>query len=94
MAINKSEFITYYAEKNEITKKQAMEEVERFVDTFKYATIEKDGVNILGFMKTEIAHRDARDGVNPLTGKPITIAAKDFVKVKLSKNFKNMEIGE
>ena len=87
--LNISEFINKYAEINEITKKQSKEEIERFVSTFKALTFE-GGIDIRGFIKSEVVNVPAKKGRNPKTGKIIDIAPKKVVKIKVSSKFKNM----
>ena len=87
--LNISEFINKYAEINEITKKQSKEEIERFVSTFKMLTFE-GGIDIRGFIKSEVVNVPAKKGRNPKTGKVIDIAPKKVVKIKVSSKFKNL----
>ena len=88
--LNISEFINKYAEINEITKKQSKEEIERFVSTFKTLTFE-GGVDLRGFMKSEVVDVPAKKCRNPKTGAEISVPAKKIVKIKISSKFKNME---
>lgn len=88
---NKSEFITYYAETNQISKRQATEEIERFSETFKSCTIVNGGINLMGFMKSEVVDVTEKECRNPKTGEKFISPAHKVVKVKLSKSFKNME---
>ena len=87
--LNISEFINKYAEINEITKKQSKEEIERFVSTFKTLTFD-GGVDLRGFMKSEVVDVPAKKGRNPKTGKVIDIAPKKVVKINISSKFKNL----
>ena len=87
--LNISEFINKYAEINEITKKQSKEEIERFVSTFKALTVE-GGIDIRGFIKSEVVNVPAKKGRNPKTGAAIDIAPKKVVKIKISSKFKNL----
>ena len=88
--INTNEFINKYAEINEISKKQSKEEIERFISVFKELTFE-GGVDIRGFIKTEVVDVPAKKGRNPKTGETIDIPAKKVVKVKVASKFKNLE---
>ena len=88
--LNISEFINKYAEINEITKKQSKEEIERFVSTFKTLTFE-GGVDIRGFMKSEVVDVPAKKARNPKDGTEISIPPHKIVKIKISKKFKNLE---
>ena len=88
--LNISEFINKYAEINEITKKQSKEEIERFVSTFKALTFE-GGIDIRGFIKSEVVNVPAKKGRNPKDGTEISIPPHKIVKIKISKKFKNLE---
>lgn len=88
--LNISEFINKYAEINEITKKQSKEEIERFVSTFKALTFE-GGIDIRGFIKSEVVNVPAKKGRNPKDGTEISIPSHKIVKIKISKKFKNLE---
>lgn len=87
--INTNEFINKYAEINEISKKQSKEEIERFISVFKELTFE-GGVDIRGFIKSEVVNVPAKKGRNPKTGETIDIAPKKVVKIKVSSKFKNL----
>ena len=88
--LNISEFINKYAEINEITKKQSKEEIERFVSTFKTLTFE-GGIDLRGFIKSEVVNIPAKKGRNPKDGTEISIPPHKIVKIKISKKFKNLE---
>ena len=87
--LNISEFINKYAEINEITKKQSKEEIERFVSTFKTLTFE-GGVDLRGFMKSEVVDVPAKKCRNPKDGSIVDVPAKKVVKIKVSSKFKNL----
>lgn len=87
--LNTNEFINKYAEINEISKKQSKEEIERFISAFKELTFE-GGVDIRGFIKSEVVDVPAKKGRNPKTGETIDIAPKKVVKVKIASKFKNL----
>ena len=88
--LNISEFINKYAETNEITKKQSKEEIERFVSTFKALTFD-GGIDIRGFIKSEVVDVPAKKGRNHKDGTEISIPSHKIVKIKISKKFKNLE---
>ena len=85
------DFITAYAAKNDITKKQAKEEIERFVDTFKSVTYEEGGVSLLGFIESNVVEQPAKEYINPRTGEKGVSEAKNIVKIKIKPSFKNIE---
>ena len=84
-------FIRKYAELHSIPITQARAEIERFESAFKEITVESGGVDLRGFMKSEVVNVPAKKGRNPKTGETIDIAPKKVVKIKVSSKFKNLE---
>ena len=84
-------FIRKYAELHSIPMTQARSEIERFESAFKEITVESGGVDIRGFIKSEVVNVPAEKGRNPKTGETIDIAPKKVVKIKISSKFKNLE---
>ena len=84
-------FIRKYAELHSISMAQARAEIERFENAFKEITVESGGVDLRGFMKSEVVNVPAKKGRNPKTGATIDIAPKKVVKIKISSKFKNLE---
>ena len=84
-------FIRKYAELHSIPMTQARAEIERFESAFKEITVESGGVDLRGFMKSEVVNVPAKKGGNPKTGATIDIAPKKVVKIKISSKFKNLE---
>ena len=89
--LNLNEFVDYYASANDTSKAEAKRNITTFVDTFKSATLEKGGVNLVGFLKSEVTDVPAKKGRNPRDGSVIDIPAKKVVKVKVASKFKNLE---
>ena len=83
-------FIRKYAEIHSIPMTQARAEIERFESAFKEITVESGGVDLRGFMKSEVVNVPAKKGRNPKTGETIDIAPKKAVKIKVSSKFKNL----
>ena len=84
-------FIRKYAELHSIPMTQARAEIERFESAFKEITVESGGIDLRGFMKSEVVDVPAKKGRNPKTGETIDIAPKKVVKIKVSSKFKNLE---
>ena len=84
-------FIRKYAELHSIPMTQARAEIERFESAFKEITVESGGVDLRGFMKSEVVNVPAKKGRNPKTGATIDIAPKKVIKIKISSKFKNLE---
>ena len=83
-------FIRKYAELHSIPMTQARAEIERFESAFKDITAESGGIDLRGFMKSEVVDVPAKKGRNPKTGETIDIAPKKVVKIKVSSKFKNL----
>ena len=84
-------FIRKYAELHSIPMTQARAEIERFESAFKEITVASGGIDLRGFMKSEVVDVPAKKGRNPKTGEVIDIAPKKVVKIKVSSKFKNLE---
>lgn len=83
-------FIRKYAELHSIPMTQARAEIERFESAFKEITAESGGIDLRGFIKSEVVDVPAKKGRNPKTGATIDIAPKKVVKIKVSSKFKNL----
>ena len=83
-------FIRKYAELHSIPMTQARAEIERFESAFKEITVESGGIDLRGFIKSEVVNVPAKKGRIPKTGETIDIAPKKVVKIKVSSKFKNL----
>jgi DNA-binding protein HU-beta len=83
--MNKAELIEAIGKKADISKAQAGEALDAFIDSVT-ATLKKgDKVTLVGFGTFSVSKRAARIGRNPQTGKEIKIAAKKVAKFKAGK---------
>ena len=90
-ALSKSQITAEVAEKNGITKKQAVEILEHIAAlAYKHA---KDSFTIPGLGKLVLVNRKARVGRNPATGETIQIKAKEVVKFRVAKAAKDAILG-
>ena len=90
-ALTKSQIAAEIAEKNNITKKQAVEILEFIAETaYKNA---KNSFTIPGLGKLVLVNRAARMGRNPATGEAIQIKAKRVVKFRVAKAAKDAILG-
>ena len=92
--LNKEGFIAKYAEKYGVTKVQAKSSIDAFIETLWEAVIDDDGVNFYGFMEIKKVRKNKMAGRSPITGKPITIPAKNAPRVRFSSRFKKAVNGE
>lgn len=86
--MNKSELIAAMAEKAGISKKDAEKALAALVDSVSCELKAGKKVQLVGFGTFEVRARSARKGINPQTGKEITIAASKAPVFKAGKAFK------
>lgn len=77
------------AQSTGMTKAKAAEAVHAVLGGIQDALKRGDRVAITGFGVFEVAHRAARQGRNPQTGKPITIKASRSVRFKAGKSLRD-----
>ena len=84
--MNKSELISVVAEAASISKAAAGKAVNGMMEAISETLSNGDSVTLVGFGTFSTSKRAARTGRNPLTGKPLKIAAKTVAKFKAGKN--------
>ena len=87
--MNKTELIAAVAQKADISKKDAKAAVEALIETVETELKKGEKVQLVGFGTFEVAERAAREGHNPLTGKPMKIKASRSPRFKAGKAFKD-----
>ena len=80
--MNKKELIDKIAAAASISKADAKKALEAATDAMKEALVAGDKVQLIGFGTFSVSERPERQGINPATKEPITIAAKKVVKFK------------
>ena len=91
--LTKSQIVSHFAEKFELTRKTASGIVEE-VAALTVSEAKKTGsFTIPGIRKLVLARRKARMGRNPQTGKAIKIPAKTVVKMRVAKAVKEAVVG-
>jgi DNA-binding protein HU-beta len=78
--VTKSEFVDQVADRAGLSKKDASDAVDAFIDTVESALRRGSEVSFSGFGKFSISNRSAREGRNPATGERIHIAASRVPK--------------
>ncbi len=71
------------------TKKDAQAAVDRVIETITGALKKGDTVRLVGFGTFKVVKRSARKGMNPKTGEPIKIKAKNAPKFIPGEALKN-----
>jgi DNA-binding protein HU-beta len=90
-ALSKAQLAAAIADKNGITKKQAVEILDQVAAlAYKHA---KDTFTLPGIGKLVLKNRAARIGRNPKTGEAIKIPAKRVVKFRVAKAAKDAILG-
>ena len=90
-ALSKSQIAATIAEKNALSKKQAVQILESICDlAYKQA---KNTFTLPGLGKLVLVNRAARVGRNPATGETIQIPAKRVVKFRVAKAAKDAILG-
>ena len=83
-------FIDKYAEINKISKVKSKDEILRFVETFKACTIGNGGVDITGFIKSEVIDVPEREYRNPKTNEKGIKPKTKKIKVSARPTFAKM----
>ncbi len=73
--MTKQEFVDQVADRSGLSKKDAAEAVDAFLNTVEDTLKRGSDVTFSGFGKFSVSQRSAREGRNPATGEKIQIAA-------------------
>jgi DNA-binding protein HU-beta len=86
--MTKQDLVSVVAESG-MTKKEAAAAIDAILDTIKDALAAGDKVSLVGFGSFSVKKREAREGRNPRTGKPLKIPAKTVPVFKAGKALKD-----
>lgn len=87
--MRKPELAAAIAEKADLSKEKATEVITAITDQISKALSAGDSVSLIGFGTFEVRERAERQGKNPQTGAPITIAAAKVPAFKAGKGLKD-----
>ena len=87
--MNKTELVAAIAEQTELSKKDAEKALKAFTDIVADELKKGEKVQLVGFGTFEVSERAAREGRNPQSGEPMTIAASKAPKCKALKDMIN-----
>ena len=87
--MNKAELVSAMAEKAGLSKKDAEAALKAFTETVAEELKKGEKIALVGFGTFEVSERAAREGRNPQTGAPMTIAASKSPKFKAGKALKD-----
>ncbi len=86
--MNKTQLVEAVAQSAELSKAKAGEVVESVLASITGSLVAGESVTLVGFGTFSVVARGAREGRNPLTGKPLKIAAKKAPKFSAGKSLK------
>ncbi len=84
--MTRDELITKIAQDAEVSKKQAAEIVNAFLDNIQKALAEGKKVSFVGFGSFEVKQRNERKGINPQIRKKLQYLHVRFLYLKLERN--------
>lgn len=87
--MNKSELVAAMADQAELSKKDAEKALKAFVDVVTDELKKGGKIQLVGFGSFEVTQRAAREGINPLTKKPMSIPASKAPKFKAGRALKD-----
>ena len=88
--MTKQEFVGRVAQKSGLGQREASKAVDAFLDSITEALKSGDQVNFTGFGKFSVAHRKAREGVNPRNpGEKVQIPAANVPKFSAGSQLKS-----
>lgn len=94
MTLTKADLIQKVYEQHKLTKSQAAETVDLFLDIAKKCLQEGDGLLISGFGKFNVKQKQARRGRNPQTGEEMILAPRKVVTFKPSGQLRQLVNGK
>lgn len=86
--MSKSELVDFIAQEAGLTKADAAKAVDAFQKGVIKGVKESGKVTLVGFGTYTSKRREGRNGINPLTQKPMSIPAKNVVSFKPGSKFK------
>jgi DNA-binding protein HU-beta len=88
--VTKQEFVGRVSQKSGLGQREAAKAVDAFLDSITEALRGGDSVSFTGFGKFSVAHRKAREGVNPRNpGEKVHIPAADVPKFSAGSSLKS-----
>ena len=87
--MNKQELIAAMADNSGLTKKDSEKALKAFEDAVTAELVNGGKVQLVGFGSFDVAVRAAREGRNPQTGEPMSIAASKAARFKVGKVLKD-----
>ena len=92
--MTKADLINVVAEKSELSKKDSEKALTAVIEVLTEALVAKEKVTLVGFGTFETKERKERQGINPITKQPITIAAATVPSFSAGKALKDAVAGK
>ena len=89
----KAEFVSLVASKADLTKKDSEKALDAIIESIEETLKKGESVTFVGFGTFSVTERAARTARVPRSGKEIKVPAKNAVKFKVGKNFKDLIAG-
>jgi DNA-binding protein HU-beta len=86
--MTKAELVARIAQEAELTKRQAEQVVEAFVDSIQGALSRGESLSLVGFGRFSVLARAGRKGRNPRTGQDMMIPARKIAKFSAGKGLR------
>ena len=87
--MNKTELVDSFARKRNMTKKDSLNCINDICNLIKQTVKNGESVVIKDFGVFQLKYRAQKTGLNPRTGKPITISARKVPTFKATQGFKD-----
>ena len=91
--LTKAEFVSLVASKADLTKKDSEKALDAIIESIEETLKKGESVTFVGFGTFSVTERAARTARVPRSGKEIKVPAKNAVKFKVGKNFKDLIAG-
>ena len=91
--MTKAEFVSLVASKADLTKKDSEKALDAIIESIEETLKKGESVTFVGFGTFSVNERAARTARVPRSGKEIKVPAKNAVKFKVGKNFKDLIAG-
>ena len=88
MALTKAQIVEAVSDKNDYTKTQSFDTVEKLLEIIKQTLESGEDVLISGFGKFCVKEKSERRGRNPSTGKDLMLEPRKVVTFRYSRNLK------
>jgi DNA-binding protein HU-beta len=88
MRMTKAELVARMAAEAEVTRRQAEQVVEVFVDSIQGALNRGESLSLVGFGRFSVLARAGRKGRNPQTGQDMMIPARKIAKFSAGKGLR------